>query len=43
VAEDGAAGLETFLAEPDAIDLVLADVIRPVMDGITTVREIRKV
>jgi two-component system cell cycle sensor histidine kinase/response regulator CckA len=43
VAENGAAGLETFLAEPDAIDLVLADVIMPVMDGITMVREIRKV
>jgi two-component system cell cycle sensor histidine kinase/response regulator CckA len=43
VAENGAKGLDTFLAEPDAIDLVLADVIMPVMDGITMVREIRKV
>jgi len=41
VAENGAAGLEAFLAEPDAIDLVLADVVMPVMDGITMVRDIR--
>ena len=43
VAENGAAGLEAFLAEPDAIDLVLADVVMPVMDGITMVRDIRRV
>jgi len=43
VAENGAAGLETFLTEPDAIDLVLADVVMPVMDGITMVQEIRTI
>jgi len=42
-AENGAAGLEAFLAEPDAIDLVLTDVVMPMMDGITMVREIRNV
>jgi two-component system cell cycle sensor histidine kinase/response regulator CckA len=43
VAENGAAGLEAFLVEPNTIDLVLADVVMPVMDGITMIREIRKV
>jgi two-component system, cell cycle sensor histidine kinase and response regulator CckA len=42
VAENGAAGLETFLIEPNAVDLVLADVVMPVMDGLTMVQEIRK-
>ena len=43
VEENGAAGLKAFLAESNAIDLVLADVVMPVMDGITMVQEIRKV
>jgi two-component system cell cycle sensor histidine kinase/response regulator CckA len=41
--ENGAAGLEAFLVEPNAIDLVLTDVVMPVMDGITMVQEMRKV
>ena len=43
VAENGAAGLKAFLVEPNAIDLILADVVMPVMDGIMMVQEIRKV
>lgn len=43
VAENGAAGLKAFLVGPNAFDLVLADVVMPVMDGITMVQEIRKV
>jgi len=43
VAENGAAGLETFLVEPDSIDLVLTDMVMPLMDGYTMVQEIRKV
>jgi two-component system, cell cycle response regulator CpdR len=42
-AENGAVGIEAFLAEPDAIDLVLTDVVMPMMDGITMAREIRQV
>jgi DNA-binding NtrC family response regulator len=41
--ENGAAGLEAFLAEPHAIDLVLTDVVMPMMDGITMAREMRNV
>ena len=43
VAEDGAGGLETFLAHANEIDLVLTDVVMPIMDGIRMVQEIRKV
>jgi two-component system cell cycle sensor histidine kinase/response regulator CckA len=43
VAENGEAGLQTFLADPNAIDLVLADAIMPMMHGITMVRQIRQV
>jgi DNA-binding response OmpR family regulator len=42
IAENGAAGLEAFLSHPDEIELVLADVVMPIMDGITMVKEIRK-
>jgi two-component system cell cycle sensor histidine kinase/response regulator CckA len=43
VAENGKAGLEAFLAEPNSIDLVLTDAVMPMMHGITMVREIRQV
>ena len=43
VAENGASGLELFLAHPDEIDLILSDVVMPVMDGIRMVQEIRQV
>jgi two-component system cell cycle sensor histidine kinase/response regulator CckA len=43
VAENGAAGLETFLVEPDLIDVVLTDMVMPLMDGHAMVQEIRKV
>jgi CheY-like chemotaxis protein len=33
VAENGAAGLDAFLAARDEIDLVLTDIVMPVMDG----------
>jgi two-component system cell cycle sensor histidine kinase/response regulator CckA len=42
IVENGAAGLEEFLSHADEIDLVLADVVMPIMDGITMVQEIRK-
>jgi DNA-binding NtrC family response regulator len=43
VAENGAAGLEAFLSHPDEIDLVLADVVMPIMDGVTMAQAIRRV
>jgi len=43
VGENGAEGLKAFLVEPNAIDVELADVVKPVMDGITTVQEIQTV
>jgi DNA-binding NtrC family response regulator len=43
LAENGAAGLRAFLVEPNTIDLVLADMIMPGMDGVAMVQEIRKV
>ena len=42
VAADGEAGLRAFLAHALEIDLILTDVVLPVMDGITMVKEIRK-
>ena len=42
VAADGEAGLRAFLAHSQEIDLILTDVVLPVMDGITMVKEIRK-
>jgi DNA-binding response OmpR family regulator len=42
VAENGAAGLNAFLAFPDEIDLVLSDIIMPVMDGTAMAVAIRK-
>lgn len=41
-AEDGRKGLELFLANRDAIDLVLLDMVMPVMDGYQCYRELRK-
>jgi two-component system cell cycle sensor histidine kinase/response regulator CckA len=43
VEENGAAGLATFLVEPDSIDVVLTDMVMPLMDGHAMVQEIRKV
>jgi DNA-binding response OmpR family regulator len=43
VAHDGAAGLEAFLADPYAIDLVLADVIMPILNGIEMAERIKEV
>jgi DNA-binding NtrC family response regulator len=43
VADGGAAGLETFLADPYAIDLVLADVMMPFLNGIEMAEKIRAV
>jgi DNA-binding NtrC family response regulator len=42
IAENGAAGLKAFQSHGDEIDLVLADVVMPIMDGITMVQEIGK-
>jgi DNA-binding NtrC family response regulator len=42
VAENGAAGLDAFLGAPDEIELVLTDVVMPVMDGIAMIEEIKK-
>jgi two-component system cell cycle sensor histidine kinase/response regulator CckA len=42
VAENGIAGLDLFLSMPDEIDLVLTDIVMPIMDGITMAQEIRK-
>src|SRR5262245_64163308 len=42
VAENGAAGLDAFLAATEEVDLVLTDVVMPVMDGVAMVDRIRK-
>ena len=42
VAENGAAGLEAFLAVQDDIHLVVTDVVMPVMDGIMMTKEMKK-
>ena len=42
VAENGAAGLQAFLDCPGEIDLVLADVVMPGMDGIEMSAQIKK-
>ncbi len=42
VAENGAAGLEAFLLNRDVIELVLTDVVMPVMDGVAMADAIRK-
>jgi YesN/AraC family two-component response regulator len=39
VAENGAAGLDSFLESPYEIDLVLTDVVMPVMDGVVMVTD----
>jgi two-component system, cell cycle sensor histidine kinase and response regulator CckA len=43
VAENGAAGLETFIALKDEICLVLSDIIMPSMNGIELAQSILKV
>jgi two-component system cell cycle sensor histidine kinase/response regulator CckA len=43
VAENGAAGLEAFFANQDHIDLVLADIVMPVMDGTTMAERMKRV
>ena len=40
---DGKEGLETFLAEPQAWDMITLDLNLPTMDGVAVCREIRKV
>lgn len=42
VARDGQAGLDCFLEDPTAVDLVITDINMPVMDGPTMIREMRK-
>ena len=42
-AENGAIGLEKFNKNKDSIDLILMDVMMPVMDGIKCTEEIRKI
>jgi len=41
-AADGAAGVALFHAEPDGFDLVLTDMLMPVMDGATAIQAIVK-
>src|SRR5262245_34823735 len=43
VAENGAAGLEAFMAAPDSIQLVIADVVMPYMGGIEMVKRFREI
>ena len=43
VAENGASGLELFQASADQIDLVLADIVMPVLDGVSMANAIRKI
>ena len=43
VAENGASGLEAFQASADQIDLVLADIVMPVLDGISMANAIRRI
>jgi two-component system, cell cycle sensor histidine kinase and response regulator CckA len=42
-ASDGQRGVETFAADPDAIQLVLLDLTMPCMDGVETFRQLRRV
>jgi DNA-binding NtrC family response regulator len=43
VAENGAAGLECFLAAPDAIALTITDVMMPVLNGLEMAQRIQDV
>jgi DNA-binding response OmpR family regulator len=43
VAENGAAGLEQFLAAPESIELVLTDVMMPYLNGLELAERIRAV
>ena len=42
-ADNGKKGLDLFLDNKNSIDLILMDVMMPVMDGVTATKEIRKV
>ena len=43
VAQDGAAGLEMFLADPYAVDLIITDLMMPFLNGIEMVEQIKAV
>ena len=43
VAENGAAGLEAFLRAPEQFDLVLADVVMPLMTGLDMAKRIKAI
>lgn len=42
-ASNGKKGLDLYIKEKDSIDLILMDVMMPVMDGVTCTKEIRKI
>lgn len=42
-ASNGKKGLDLYIKEKDNIDLILMDVMMPVMDGVTCTKEIRKI
>lgn len=43
LAKDGKEGLEKYKAAKESIQLVITDINMPVMDGITLIKELRKV